>query len=372
MDAIDRPVVLDARMIGHSGIGVYIRGLLEGWRDGTPDFWPTLLGDPAILQKHLSEATRYTIVPFRAPIYGLREQMTFPTRATHGALLHCPHYNIALRHSGSLVVTIHDLIHLDARFGLRSPLRRFYARWMLRTAVGRARHIFADSQATADDLTARLNVAREKITVVYSAPSRVFLNGRPQPYAIEQFRREMGLPADYLLTVGLYKPHKNIDLLFEAFKSLRESQKTRLSLVLAGTQEKERSVLRNRLAQMGISQDVRILDWLLAERLPLLYAGAAALIHPSLIEGFGLPTVEAQSVGTPVAASRASAIPEVAGEGALFFDPLDADDLARQIVAVIENQDLRERLVAAGYQNVKRFSWRESAQKVLSVYKKVT
>jgi len=372
MGAMNRPVVLDARMIAHSGIGAHIRGLLEGWRETAPDFCPTLIGDPAELAQWLPAAAKYPVVPSRAPIYGLREQIAFPVRRTRGALLHCPHYNIALRHAGPLVVTIHDLIHLDKRFGPRLLVHRLYARWMLSAAARRTRHIFAVSQATADDLVARLGVARDKITVIYNAPSHAFVCSRQHSEAVEQFRREKDLPADYLLTVGLYKPHKNLDVLFEAFRSLRESGKIPLSLVVAGTQKKERPALNSRLAQLEIRDQVRVLDWFPADQMPLLYAGASALVHPALLEGFGLPVVEAQAVGTPVVASRASAVLETAGEGALFFDPADAEDLARQIVAVIGDNALRDRLIAAGRRNVERFSWRESARKVLEVYERVT
>jgi glycosyltransferase involved in cell wall biosynthesis len=358
-------------MIAHSGIGTHIGGLLEGWRDVAPDFRPTLLGDPAALAQRFGEAARYPIVLFRAPVYGLREQLAFPARRTRGALLHCPHYNIALRHAGPLVVTIHDLIHLDNEFGLPPGIRRVYARWMLRTAIRRARHVFAVSQATANDLAARLAVAREEITVTYNAPSKAFVGFAARPDDIQRFRREADLPGDYLLTVGLYKPHKNLDRLLEAFKPLCESGRPPLSLVIAGTQEKERPGLNGRLAQLGMRDEVRVLDWLAADRMPLLYAGATALIHPALVEGFGLPIVEAQAVGTPVAASRASAVAEVAGEGALYFDPRDVTDLARTIVALLGDAELRSRLAAAGRRNVERFSWRESARKVLSVYEQV-
>ena len=369
-------------MVRHSGIGTHIRGLLEGWRDVAPEFRPTLLGDPAVIRELLPDAARYTIVPFRAPVYGLREQLAFPSRKTRGTVLHCPHYNIALRHNGPLVVTIHDLIHLDARWGTRSPARRLYARWMLRAAVRRAGHIFAVSQATADELAARIGAARDKISVVYNAPSRSFLDLRAadtasegraadRSEAIEQFRRETGLPAEYLLTVGLYKPHKNLDMLLETFKLLRERGEIALPLVVAGVQERERTALGRRLARLGVAEHVRVLDRLPGDRLPLLYGGATALIHPSVREGFGLPIVEAQAVGTPVVASRASAIPEVAGKGALFFDPYDGADLARQVVAVVKDAAVRERLIAEGRRNVERFSWRESAQKVLSVYEQV-
>jgi alpha-1,3-rhamnosyl/mannosyltransferase len=170
--------------------------------------------------------------------------------------------------------------------------------------------------------------------------------------------------------MGLYKPHKNLDVLLEAFQSLRANGRIAATLVVAGLQEKDRPGLQQHLDAKGLDA-VRLLERLPAARLPALFGGARALIHPALLEGFGLPMVEAQAVGTPVVASRASAMPEVAGEGALYFDPHDADDLARQILAVVEDEALRERLIAQGRRNAERFSWRESAGRVLAVYERV-
>lgn len=357
-------------MIGHSGIGTHIRGLLEGWRETAPDFRPGLLGDPQGIADSLPDAGGWTFVPFRAPIYGVREQIMFPSTATKGALLHCPHYNIALRHKGPLVVTIHDLIHLDRRWGTRSSPRRMYARWMLGKAVGRAKHVFAVSQATADEIAGQFGVAPDKITVTYNAPSEAYMNARGGPEDLESFCRDAGLPCDYLLTVGLYKPHKNLDCVFEVLQSLWNEAKLDLPLVVAGTQEKERPALARRLDELGVGDRVRVLDRLAADRLPLLYRGAKALIHASFLEGFGLPVVEAQAVGTPVIASSASAVPEVAGEGAVLFDPQSGAELAGLILAVAGSADLRADLSAKGRRNAERFSWRETAEKVLSVYER--
>ena len=371
MAKLARPVVLDARMIDHSGIGAHIRGLLQGWREADPGFRPTLLGDPERLAERLGDGPPGAVVPFRAPIYGIREQIGFPVRRTRGALLHCPHYNIALRHAGPLVVTIHDLIHLDARWGESFRLKRLYAHWMLGQAIRRASHVFAVSNATADALVARFPITRERLTVTYNAPSRAFLGAPPGPEAVERVRRETGLAGEYLLTVGLYKAHKNLDFVIETLQSLWKDAKVDLSLVIAGVQEKERPALKRRLGARRLEDRVRVLDRLRAEQLPLLYRGATALIHASLLEGFGLPIVEAQAVGAPVVASRASAVPEVAGDGALYFDPEDRDDLAKQILAVVGNEGLRTELAEKGRRNMARFSWRRTAETVLSVYERI-
>jgi len=370
-DAAANPVVLDARMVRHSGIGTHIRGLLEGWREAAPDFRPILIGDPAMLRETLPDVERYTIVPFRAAVYSIREQLAWPVKALRGALLHVPHYNIPLRYRGPLVVTIHDLIHLDRRYGPRSPLKRAYAAMMLRAAAARAGRICAVSQATASDLVARLRVPADRINVVYNAPAKIFLHFQPDPAQIEMFRGAWALPDDYFLAVGIDKPHKNLDLILDAVASLRREGRLRAPLVVAGLQDAERRPFQARVARRDLGGAIRVLERIPADALPLLYYGARALVHASLLEGFGLPIVEAQAVGTPVLAARASAVPEIAGEGALYFDPRRAEDLARQMIALIESPDLRESLVAAGRRNVARFSWRVSAAQVLAVYASV-
>jgi len=365
-------VFIDARMIAHSGIGTHIRGLLEGWRDADTDFRPALLGDAATLADSIAEPNRYRIVRFRAPIYGLREQIAFPAAATRGALLHCPHYNIPFRHGGPLVVTIHDLIHLDGRFGPRSPVARAYAFLMIRAAVGRARHIFVVSRATGREIVARFGVPEEKVSVVYNAPAEIFRRAaRIGDAEVEQFRARRNLPATYLLTVGIYKAHKNFDFLLATLGDLWRTDGRVPALVMAGIQAKERPSLGERIERLGVAEKVLVLEKLPADELPLLYRGALALIYPSLVEGFGLPVVEAQAAGTPVIASRASAVLEVAGDGALFFDPRDGADLARRIIDVVESDRLRHDLVERGRRNSERFSWRRSALEVLSIYERV-
>ncbi len=368
----DTPVYLDARMIGHSGIGTHIRGLLEGWREGALEFRPVLLGNPATLAAWLPDATAYTIVPYQARPYGVGEQWSFPARAVGRALLHVPHYNIPFGHRGPLVVTLHDLIHLHPQWGAKSVLARLYAHCMVRAACRRAARIFTVSQATADELTAQLEVAPERISIVYNAAAEWFHRPAPPPETVARFRRDHRLPDDYILTVGLYKPHKNIDGLLDAFRLLRQGRRMFLPLVVAGTQGKERPALFEAIRRRGLTDAVRVVDRLPSEQMPLLYRAARALVHPALLEGFGLPVVEAQAVGTPVAAANTPAVAEVAGDGALLFDPLNVEEMARQIQTVVGDPNVRAKLAEQGRKNARRFSWSESAAKVRAVYESLS
>jgi glycosyltransferase involved in cell wall biosynthesis len=364
-----RPVFLDARMIRHSGIGTFIRELLDAWRE--TDFRPALLGDPAALAEAIPAIERYEVVSFRAGIYGLREQIAFPVEATRGAVLHAPHYNIPLRHRGPLVVSIHDLIHIDRRWGTWSPVARPYAEAMLRLAAWRADRIITGSQATADAIVARLHAPADKVRLVYDAPAPVFVDPAVDPELIEAFRALWRLPRDYFLTVGIYKPHKNLDLVFEALRLLWQNARLPVPLVAAGIHERDHAEVQRRLAWLKMADRVLVLERIPGEQMPLLYAGARALVHPSLLEGFGLPVVEAQAVGTAVLAARASCLPEVAGEGALYFDPASRDDLARQLITIAEDDELREQLIEAGRRNARRFSWKKAAEQVRAVYEEL-
>jgi glycosyltransferase involved in cell wall biosynthesis len=121
----------------------------------------------------------------------------------------------------------------------------------------------------------------------------------------------------------------------------------------------------------GLAGDVIFTDYVPAEDLPALYAGAACFVFPSLYEGFGLPVLEAMAAGAPVIASRAGAIPEVAGDAALLVDPVRVEEIAEAIEAVLADRALRDRLVAAGRARARTFSWETVARQTLAVYESV-
>jgi glycosyltransferase involved in cell wall biosynthesis len=162
----------------------------------------------------------------------------------------------------------------------------------------------------------------------------------------------------YLVYTGNLYPHKNIPILIEACEKL----KIDLKVICA------RSVFASRLPE---SKYVEYLGRLSDEDMKKVYKGATGFVFPSLIEGFGLPGLEAMAVGLPVVAANASCLPEVYGDAALYFDPLDVNDLISKIKAVLLDEKLRKDLIKKGFAQVKKYSWSKMAKQTWEIYQNV-
>jgi len=147
----------------------------------------------------------------------------------------------------------------------------------------------------------------------------------------------------YLLYVGNDYPHKNLKRLILAFKKLVKEHNLNYQLVL-------------------------VTNFVSEEELNNLYRNASLYVFPSLSEGFGLPAVEAMARGVPVVSSNATCLPEILGEAAVYFNPLDVDDIVRKIKKVLLNKDLQAELVRRGFDQIKKYNWQEMAKKTLEIY----
>ena len=168
-----------------------------------------------------------------------------------------------------------------------------------------------------------------------------------------------------MLSVLAKRPHKNAARLIEAFAQVPDGV-----LVIPGYSTRYEQELEERIEELELGSRVRLLGWVDDATLDGLYRAADCFVFPSLAEGFGLPVLEAMLRGAPVACSNATSLPEVAGDAALLFDPLDVDAIAVSIRRILEDGELAERLRAAGLDRAKRFSWEETAQRTLACYRK--
>jgi glycosyltransferase involved in cell wall biosynthesis len=258
-------------------------------------------------------------------------------------------------------VTIHDLGHL--RFPeAHPPMQRLYHRLSTRWNARVAHHVFADSEATRDDLVDLLQVPGAKITVIYPALASEWCSQRPRPEDVARVRDKYQIGTNYILAVGTVHPRKNYFRLIEAFNKMREDG---LVLVVAGRQSWRHQVLLRHVNTLGLETAVRFLDYVFPSDMPLLMTGARMLAFPSLHEGFGLPVLEAHACRTPVVTSMTSSLPEVAGDGALFVDPFDVEAIAAALERVHKDHALRSKLIENGLRNYVRFSWDASAVRIL-------
>lgn len=358
-------LTLDCRMIEHAGIGTYVGSLLDGLLDTAWGWEFVLLGSPQKLAS-FNRGAGVTVRSLEAPIYGVQEQWTLPSRIGKTDLFHAPHYNVPVFFGGRLVVTIHDLLHLAFPEFLPNRSAWAYARTMLKLATRKARKIIAISEHTRQDLVRRLGVPERKVQVIYEAAPPMYAEPI-SPEFLASTRRNFDLPERFILYVGALKQHKNLERLLEAHAALH-AKGWKEPLVLVGHFDWKAVRLMAKLKQAIQEGRARYLGELPKSNLPALYRLATLFVFPSLYEGFGLPPLEAMASGTPVAVARATSLPEVVGEAGLTFDPYSVSEMADAMEKLLSSDGLRARLSQAGREQSARFSWARCAEQTLRLY----
>lgn len=261
------------------------------------------------------------------------------------------------------VVTVHDLGY--HYFPAAHPWRqRLYVDWGTRWSVAVARAVIAISHATADDLQKIMGTRASKIHVVHEAA-----NALPMPTneAMAGLRTRYALTRPYALYVGTLQPRKNLVRLITAYEQLCQRNAASFDLVLAGNAGWLSQEIVAHAQQSEYAARIHLPGYITDADLPALMAGALFFTFPSLYEGFGLPILEAQSLGVPVMTAPNSSLPEVAGDAALYVDPTDIEALAQAMLRLSQDEPLRQQLIAAGHRNVQRFSWTKAAAETLTV-----
>jgi glycosyltransferase involved in cell wall biosynthesis len=265
------------------------------------------------------------------------------------------------------VLTVHDLI-FRYHPAHHKPLNRWYLNLTMPLYCRRASHIIAISEQTRRDLLAAYGLPPAKITVIYEAADPRF---RPQSAeSVAAVRARYGLPNRYLLFVGTIEPRKNLTTLLEALNRIRDRE-PRIKLVIVGRKGWLYEGFFRRLRELSLEGEVIFTGFVPDEDLPAFYTAAALFVFPSLYEGFGLPPLEAMACGVPVVCSNTSSLPEIVGDAALTFDPLDAEEMAATIEEALRHEVLREEMREKGLRQAAKFSWEKTARETRRVYREV-
>lgn len=361
-------VILDARMIRHTGIGTYVRGLLSGLRTVKEVPLPDMaLAGPT---RSLDAGAGLPFYTFQTPIYTLREQTAYRQFTGKARLWHAPHYNVPVFPSPArLVTTIHDVIHWIFRKEFFTHAQALYAGTMLRIAIARSSRIIAVSRQTKRDLMHYFQAPEDKIRVIYEAADPSFAKSGPDE--VRRVLRRYNLPQTYFLYVGSIKPHKNVDWLISLFREGRASGKISGDLVLVGRKDRKYPEALRSLGELDSGGGIHLLNGLARSELMALYSGAISLVHPSRYEGFGLTPLEAMACGTPVIALKAGSIPEVTGNAALLVDEGDIAGFLGAMASLEQDRALGQSFSEKGLKHVRTFSWEKTARETLAVYREV-
>jgi glycosyltransferase involved in cell wall biosynthesis len=265
------------------------------------------------------------------------------------------------------VLTIHDLAIYDHPEWF--PAGQWFAtRIVVPESIRRASAIICPSQASRQAITRLFGIGPERCHVIphgvepeFALPASASLRG--------EVRHRYGLPPRYLLQVGTIQPRKNYVTTLRALARIPPAQ--RIPLMAIGSFGWNYEAVVDTVRELDLSSWVRFVGYAGLADLPALYQMAEAAVFPSLDEGFGLPVLEAFAAGTPMVASNAGAIPEVAGDAALLCEPQDAQALADNLLRILSDRPLRERQVAAGRARAALFTWSASAAAHRDVYRSV-
>ncbi len=269
-----------------------------------------------------------------------------------------------VRYSGKTVTTMNDLTTLRFSNPAKHPVvfwfkQRVYA-WLNKKVARKAGAIITYSQFVKDDVVRFAQIDPAKINVTHLAATPITEPAKPIISLQDK---------QFLMYVGRPTPHKNLERLIEAFVELKHRHPD-LVLVLAGRKDANYERIESDIRQHTI-KNVVFTGYVSEGRLRWLYENCAAYVFPSLSEGFGLPGLEAMTQGAPVVSSNATCLPEIYGDAALYFDPLDTAAMANAINNVLVNKSLRADLVEKGRAQAAKYSWRRMAEQTLAVYNKV-
>ena len=270
----------------------------------------------------------------------------------------------------NMVITIHDLV-AEHHPELLKPQDALLMRFFYRFGCRRASKVITISEYYKRTIVNRFGVENDRVDVIHLGVDRnVFKPERGNDEA-SRIGKEYNLRRPYLLYPAHTWPHKNHLRLLAAMTHLLAEHRIDADLVLAGSQKHGHAAVLRDIERLGLSERVHWIGHVDHLRLAALYRCAAAMIFPSLFEGFGMPIIEAMACGCPVVCSSIDTADDITGDAAETFDPLDSHDISEAIARVLRDDGLRQSLIDRGMRHAAQFSWERTARQTLSVYEQV-
>lgn len=368
---------IDARFFGSigKGLGRYTQKLIEHLEKIDSENQYVVFLRQENFDEYRPRNKNFQKVLADFPWYSFSEQLFFPRllKKYQLDLMHFPHFNVPLLYRGKFVLTIHDLILIHFPTLKGTTLNPFfywlkYAAYKIAiwSAARRAKEIIAVSRFTKNDIITEYPWAKNKIDVTYEACEKPNENLQENSQLVLQ---KYGIIKPYLLYVGNAYPHKNLERLVDAFEQILEKNPN-MQLILVGKEDFFYARLKEYVQKKNVPE-ILFLGFVSDQELSVLYRSAEAYVFPSLYEGFGLPPLEAMSMGTAVVSSDHACMQEILGDAALYVDAKDAEKIAQGISRILEDENLKQSLVQRGYAQVKKYSWEKMAKETLVIYKRI-
>ncbi len=369
-------IAIDARMLGAentTGIGQYIEQLTNHLFqiDSENEYLIFLL--PQQYQKFQPPNNRVKKALVSAHWYTYAEQWRLPLefKKHQFDLIHFPHFNSPLLWTGPSICTIHDMTPFYfSGHKMKSKIRRLAHRLVFSHTINHAQKIIAVSHYTKQQIISHFPLTKNKVQTVYNGVDSRFKNINDHDI-IDSVKKRYGITHPFLFYVGVWRNHKNLEGLIKAFEIIQKKHQGHLQLVLAGQEDSHYQNIRQTIEKSSAKNKIITPGFIAPDDLPVLYSVAEMFILPSFIEGFGLVTIEAQKCHCPVLASQATSLPEILSNSAQYFDPYQPQTIAKAIIGILNNPELKKNLIAKGIVNAEKYSWHHCAQQTLYLYQQI-
>ncbi len=365
-------IAINTRFQGYpyqEGYGYYTRSLSQALTEQFPDDEFSLIFDGSFDEANKLANTKQIILKpaARHPLiwkYWYDVRLPFLLRKLKADVFLSPDGFCSLHSSVPQVVVVHDLAFLHNPNYLPAS-QQFYYKMYTPSFLKKAKRIITVSAFSKADIIKHYPFTRHKIEVVANSADARFIPATEE--VKERIKEKYTGGKEYFLYVGSIHPRKNLIQLLKAFSSFKKRQQTNMQLILAGRMAWKNQAFQNALSTFKFRNDVKLTGYLPFEELVELTGSAYAMVYPSLWEGFGLPVLEAMKCGVPVLCSGNSALTETGGEAAIYFDPLNADDITRQMALIFKDESLRSKMIEKGLIQAAQYSWQKSARRVREI-----
>ena len=329
----------------------------------------------------LKETPNFKIVKLDGGSYPQWEQIALPKAAReYGCeILHCTSNTAPISCKIPLVVTLHDIIYMESSYfkiltGSATPYQKFgnvYRKMVVPKVLKMSRKVITVSNFEKNRIAEYFGIKGDnRLTAVYNGVSQHF---KPVDDHVElkRVKEKYNLPDRYFFFLGNTDPKKNTKGTLKAFSDFLKQTGADYKLVMLDYDRSELEKILDEIGDKNLINQIVLTGYVINTDLPAIYCQSKVFLYPSLRESFGIPMLEAMACGVPVITSNTSSMPEVAGNAAIIIDPYKPEEITEALVKLVNDEDLRAKLITDGLIQAAKFSWEAMAQSVLEIYREI-
>ena len=329
----------------------------------------------------LKQTDNFKIVKLKGGFYPFWEQFALPRAARENGcqLLHCTSNTAPVNTRIPLIVTLHDIIYMESSYlkilkgsgTLYQKIGNIYRRLVIPRILKTSRKIITVSHFEKNRIAQFFGIKGDnRLTAVYNGVSEHF---KPVTDKIElqRVKTKYKLPDHFFFFLGNTDPKKNTKGTLKAFSDFIKRTGSDYRLVMLDYDSNELDKLLVEIGDKSLIDRIILTGYVVNTDLPAIYCQSEVFLYPSLRESFGIPMLEAMACGVPVITSNTSSMPEVAGDAACIIDPFKPEEITEAMIKLVNDQELRVKLISLGFEQAARFSWKAMAQNVLKIYRMV-